>query len=210
MAVIPGEPTIGLRERKKLRTHGELSRAALRLFAEHGYDGTTVAEIATAAEVSVKTFFSYFPSKADVLFADPHERVEDALAAIRDAPPAAPPLQTLRRGLAALLATSRDPDPGIGTLRQRLIATVPEIRTRALFHTLAAQSQIADAICVRHPGLERPAVTASIGAAVGAMLAAVHDAAERGLPPEDMRAAARRANEVALAATAAALGGESS
>src|SRR5689334_8868896 len=62
------EPTLGLRERKKRRTRETIVAVATRLFVAQGYDATTTAQIADAAEVSSSTFFKYFPTKADVVF----------------------------------------------------------------------------------------------------------------------------------------------
>jgi AcrR family transcriptional regulator len=52
-----------LRERSRTRRRAEIERAALWLFAERGYDATTVAQVAEAAEVSPRTVSLYFPSK---------------------------------------------------------------------------------------------------------------------------------------------------
>ena len=62
------EPKLGLRERKKRRTRETIVSVATTLFAEQGYEATTTAQIADAADVSSSTFFKYFPTKADVVF----------------------------------------------------------------------------------------------------------------------------------------------
>jgi AcrR family transcriptional regulator len=59
----PGDRSVPLRERKKLRTRRALADAALRLFTENGFDATTLDELADEAEVSKSTFFRFFPAK---------------------------------------------------------------------------------------------------------------------------------------------------
>ena len=65
----PTPPTLsGLRERKKQRTRDAIFEAAFRLFAERGYDGVTMAEIAQAAEVAPATVFTHYSSKEDLFY----------------------------------------------------------------------------------------------------------------------------------------------
>ena len=73
---------LSLRERKRLRTRQALVDAATELFLRNGYERTTVADIAAAADVGTRTFFSYFPTKEDVLFPEGDVRVQAAVDAI--------------------------------------------------------------------------------------------------------------------------------
>ena len=66
---------MGLRERKREQTRQALTEAAVALFAERGYDATTIADIADRAGVSARTFFAYHPSKEHVLFCDHDEQL---------------------------------------------------------------------------------------------------------------------------------------
>lgn len=80
----------GLRERKKRMTRQAVLDAATELFEARGYDHVTVAEIADAANISVKTLFTYFDSKEDLVFADESvlrdQLVAAVLGAARDEP----------------------------------------------------------------------------------------------------------------------------
>src|SRR6266508_1782134 len=62
-----------LRRRKRIRTKQMVQKEALRLFADKGYDQTTVDDIAHAAAMSPRTFFRYFPSKEDVVLWDEYD-----------------------------------------------------------------------------------------------------------------------------------------
>jgi AcrR family transcriptional regulator len=55
---------VGLRERKKQQTRNAIHEAAYRLIDAQGLDATTVEQICEQADVSSRTFFNYFPSKA--------------------------------------------------------------------------------------------------------------------------------------------------
>jgi len=71
----------GLRERKKRETRERLGDVAARLFAEHGYDEVSIADIAGAAGVSEPTVYNYFPTKPDLVF----DRADEVLEKIRGA-----------------------------------------------------------------------------------------------------------------------------
>jgi AcrR family transcriptional regulator len=70
------------RERKKRDLRERIYRAALELFRAHGYEQTTVQEIADAADVAKGTFFNYFATKEHVLAAYHGRMAEEILAAI--------------------------------------------------------------------------------------------------------------------------------
>jgi AcrR family transcriptional regulator len=95
----------GLRERKKEKTRIALEHAALTLFAEKGFDGTTVDEIVEACDVSQRTFFRYYGAKEDVLFADGDERLEALLAEIAARPADELPVRSVQ---AAFRSTTAD------------------------------------------------------------------------------------------------------
>jgi AcrR family transcriptional regulator len=117
----------GLRERKKVRTRAAIHDAALRLFAERGYEATTIADIAEAADVSRATFFSYYASKDDVVFGDAPRAAEALEAMLADLPEGVGTLQAVRewlRTLAGWLDDERLP------LQRRLMLEQPSVAAR--------------------------------------------------------------------------------
>jgi AcrR family transcriptional regulator len=112
-------PSPGLRERKKQKTRDTISKVALELFAERGYEQTTIAEIADAAEVSPRTIFAYFPSKEDIVFCDLPDTEERLAQALRERPEGETALDALREFIAASLL---NPDRN-RLLRKRILAS---------------------------------------------------------------------------------------
>lgn len=168
------ETSLGLRERKKIKTRQAIRHAAYRLFAEQGYDATTVERIAAAAEVSTSTFFRYFAAKEDVVLTDEYgPLMEQALLAR----PAGEPVARSLRAAAECLVRELPDDPAArGELLQRLVLVlrVPAIRARMGENLLALADLLAGAL---HRGTERPcAEELRTRVLVGAVLGACQQA----------------------------------
>jgi AcrR family transcriptional regulator len=104
-ATLPGvrdADDLGRRARKKQHTRDELVAAASRLFTERGFDETTTADIAEAADVSQRTFFRHFASKEAVLYGDSEEVAEAFGDAIRSRPADEEPLEAVAGALQSL------------------------------------------------------------------------------------------------------------
>jgi AcrR family transcriptional regulator len=92
----PTEARPGLRERKKQQTRETIARVALELFVERGYEHTTLADIADAANVSKRTIFAYFESKEDILFCDEPTFLDQFRQALEGRPPEQTTIDALR------------------------------------------------------------------------------------------------------------------
>jgi TetR/AcrR family transcriptional regulator, regulator of mycofactocin system len=138
---IPGSPA-GRRERKKLETRRALQQAALRLFAERGYDETTVEDITEAADVAVRTFFRYFRSKHDVLVGDSLALSAQVEQALHERPPDEEPLPAIRAAARAV-ATTYAADRESLLLQGRLIEAEPELYTANVGASLCLDHVIA-------------------------------------------------------------------
>lgn len=103
------EPNEGRRERKRRQTRGRIEHAAMALFLDRGFDQTTIEDITESADVSKRSFFDYFPSKEEVVFAW-QDSFADALVAAIAARPADEPLVTVvEEAVSATVMASFDP-----------------------------------------------------------------------------------------------------
>jgi len=163
----------GLRERKKQRTKRAVMDIALRLFAENGFDATTVDEICAEAEISPSTFFRYFPTKEAAAFPDEDERVAVVEGALRARPADEPLNATIRRSALALVEHDLDAK---GDLQARieLMAREPAVLAYAtqrqneaaeIFTRIVAEQLGADLRTDLRPRLVVNAAFAAVGAA---------------------------------------------
>src|SRR5919198_816798 len=118
---------VGLRERKKLQTRQTLMAVAAKLCVERGFDDVTVAEIAAAAGVSARTFFSYFECKEDVFLGRGDDRLQRVIRAIEERKDDEPILAAAWRELANEKTPSVDraEHPGLRRLLEH-----PSVRER--------------------------------------------------------------------------------
>jgi AcrR family transcriptional regulator len=136
---------IGLRERKKARTREALQEAAMARFARQGFEGTTVEEIAEACEVSPRTFFRYFPTKEDVLFADAAVRRERLLAVIAERPAGEPAFVALCAAMRTLAADYRD-DRDALVARSKIVAASPHLQVYKAEHQHGWEVEVVDVL----------------------------------------------------------------
>ena len=103
------EPFEGLRSRKKAKTRLMIEDAALRLFAEQGYEATTVEQISAEVEISTTTFFRYFPSKADVVLCHQDANMPQLREAILAYPPGDNDLSAVENAINLVWVPNSDP-----------------------------------------------------------------------------------------------------
>ncbi|MGA4506852.1 TetR family transcriptional regulator [Propionibacteriaceae bacterium G1746] len=89
-----GDTTPSRRDRNKAATRQALTRAAVDLSYEVGFDAVTADAVAERAGVSRRTFFNYFPSLEECI-TDPIQQVLDDALAIVDAAPVEAPIMPL-------------------------------------------------------------------------------------------------------------------
>jgi AcrR family transcriptional regulator len=131
----------GLRDRKKQKTRETIIEVALELFVARGYEETTIAEIADAAEVSPRTIFAYFPSKEDILFCDTPDIHERLAQVLRDRPEGATALDALRDFIAGSLSTASNEEHNVA-LRRRIVVAGNEPLRRSQRARLAPFEQL--------------------------------------------------------------------
>jgi len=136
----------GLRQRKRQETRARLTRAAMTLFLERGFEATTIDDIAAAAEVSRRSFFHYFASKEDVVAAW-QENAASTLTAEIVARPADEPMLTAAEN--AIAAAIKRIDPAETAAMSRLKRDNPALQARDQLKYEKLERALADGLARR-------------------------------------------------------------
>ena len=159
---------------------GRLAKAALELYAEYGYEQTTVAEIAKRAGLTERTFFRHYADKREVLFSGSGELEELIVRTVAEAPESAVPLDALSAGLDAVAEAFTDRRE-FARRRHAVITANPELQERELIKLASMAAALAASL--RGRGIAEP--TASLAAEAGVAVFKV--AFERWIAPGEER-----------------------
>lgn len=155
----------GLRDRTRRAVRAELTRRALELFAERGFDETTVDDIAKAAGLSKRSFFRYFPTKEDAVFGGVEVMGERVAEEIARRPAGEGPWECLHAVLRGWEERINAEPEGM-----RLIESTPALRARFLQKRDEARALIIEALAGRGVAVfEADLVAAAAGAALDAV-----------------------------------------
>lgn len=158
----------GLRERKKLERRTRLADVAVELFERNGFEKTTIEQIAAAADLAPRTFFSYFATKDDLVLADYTDRLRRILEELDRRPAAEPAWEALRSSFATV---ADDYEAEESRIRRRftIMATSPSVAARSLQLQAGWEQALADALTRRleaDPGDPMPRLLAATALAV--------------------------------------------
>jgi AcrR family transcriptional regulator len=158
----------GLRERKKRETRAAIRDAAMKLFAEHGFNGTTIDQIAEAANVSRATVFGYYGTKEEIVFGDGAAAVEWIETRLRERTADETTISVVRAWLDDLTGWF---EPEL-VVQQRLAREAPLVGARRLQLFGDVERVIADSLeAEMGPGQELPARLAAAALVAGLRVA---------------------------------------
>jgi AcrR family transcriptional regulator len=154
------------RERKKQRTREQIVERAMALFDERGFEHVTIAEIAAAADIAPRTFFSYFPSKEDVVFHDFDVIFDSIKQRIDERPEGESTMDALRAFVVGIVQQMDHQDPA-EQCRRRVISSSPSLQQHDRELVGRIEHVIADGLA-RDLGVEPGSLRARVVAAAAA------------------------------------------
>jgi len=153
MSALPRRSAAG---RPEATSHAAIEQAAFRLFAERGFDATTLDAIAAEVGVGRRTLFRYYASKNDIPWGQ-FDRTLDGFRAILDAMPSGMPLhEAVHRGVLAFNEFPEDAQPPHRE-RMRLILETPTLQAHSVLRYGEWRAVIAEYVA-RRLGMEPDAL----------------------------------------------------
>lgn len=137
--------TVGLRERKKIQRREDIVQSAMQLFAEQGYDETTIADIAAKADVAPRTVLIYFSTKEDIAMAPVVEIAERLVLEIRERAADETSLDVFATWLREVLLNSGAGSPRMELLRQ-MFKKNPKLNALQSVSTADAVAEVTQAV----------------------------------------------------------------
>jgi AcrR family transcriptional regulator len=123
--------------------------AAVDLFAEQGYDATTVAQIAERAGVTKSTFFRYFPDKRELLVAGQQMLSRLLAEGIAEAPVSASPLEAVAAGLERASSAMGQMNRELGPRLKAAVAASAELQERDALKSVGLAAAMTTALIAR-------------------------------------------------------------
>ena len=134
--------------RPAVTSKGELELLALELFAERGFERTTVEDLAEAAGIGRRTFFRYFPSKNDVVYGDFDAALEELRARLAATPPDVPLWDGVRAAVLAFNALPAGAEPQ-HRVRMSLVLHTPALQAHSTLRYAGWRAVIAEHAAMR-------------------------------------------------------------
>src|ERR1700761_326855 len=123
MSAMADKP-LDLRSRTRENVRVQIAEVAFNVFAERGFDAVTATEVAEAAGISRASFFRYFESKEDAVFAAQEELGVKTAAKLLERPAGEDAWTALRQAFEAVSSYYRE-SPSHALARVRLIRSTP-------------------------------------------------------------------------------------
>ncbi|MDT0346008.1 TetR/AcrR family transcriptional regulator [Streptomyces litchfieldiae] len=136
----------GLRERKKEATRRALTRTAMRMAVERGWDAVRVEDIAAEVGVSTRTFNNYFASKEEAVIAGSFDRAERARAALAARPAGEPLWEAVTNALAGIMAAEEHEIGPVAAAHIKLVMGHPALAAQQLRFEREAVATLSTAI----------------------------------------------------------------
>jgi mycofactocin system transcriptional regulator len=148
---VPASPAVGGNRhpgRRRATSRAELEQVAFTLFTAHGFDATTVDEIAAAAGIGRRTFFRYFPSKNDIPWGAFEDELERMRVRLKACPPEVPLMDAIRLALIDFNRVAPAQVP-LHRRRMELILRVPTLLAHSTLRFTAWRAVVAEFVAER-------------------------------------------------------------